>query len=401
MFLRLWLRSLSVRRSQPALAVLSVFMGAVVASALLNLYGDVRRKMNQEFRAYGPNVILASAATSRDSVSASGVIGEEVIPSLERFRSSRLTAVPVLYVVTRVKRVSTDVRLPQIQNTVAVGADFSALRRLHPAWHLESGDHGVESGTCIVGAQLASRLRVHPGDTVEIGVESQSTLRAGLGPARTKTDAEGGSFPVASLLSTGASEDNQVFIPLASLQHGAGLEGKISLVEISVPGERAEVERVIGKLSETFPDLDVRPVREIIYSEGKVLETIRWLLLLLTGLILVIMALCIAATMTAIVLERRKDVAVMKALGASDQTVMRLFLTEGAALGLAGGFGGFIFGLVLAQHLAQRLFGVTLKPVWWTLPAICLSMAVLAVLATAFPVRMVRGVEPARVLKGE
>ena len=145
----------------------------------------------------------------------------------------------------------------------------------------------------------------------------------------------------------------------------------------------------------------MRPIRQIVYSSGKVLETIRWLMLSLTGLILVIIALCVMATMTAIVLERRKDIAVMKSLGAGDRLVMRLFLTEGAALGMIGGVAGFALGLGLAHEMARRLFSVSLSLTWWTFPAVCLASMMLAVLATLFPVRMVRGIQPARELRGE
>src|SRR5271157_265229 len=59
LFFRLWWRSVSVKRPQAVLAVLSLLVGAAVMSMLLNLYGGVRRKMTQEFRAYGSNVVLA------------------------------------------------------------------------------------------------------------------------------------------------------------------------------------------------------------------------------------------------------------------------------------------------------------------------------------------------------
>ena len=58
-------------------------------------------------------------------------------------------------------------------------------------------------------------------------------------------------------------------------------------------------------------------------------------------------------------------------------------------------------GVFLAKGLAQRLFGVTLNVLWWTFPVVCLSSAVLAVLASIFPVGVIRGIRPAVVLKGE
>jgi putative ABC transport system permease protein len=141
-------------------------------------------------------------------------------------------------------------------------------------------------------------------------------------------------------------------------------------------------------------------VRAIVESQGRVLGTIRWLLVSLTALILVIVALCVMATMTAIVLERKKDVAVMKALGATDRLILRLFLCEGAGMGLTGGLLGFGLGLLLARELGLRLFGVPIEPAWWTLPLIGLGSGALTVVATLFPVRLAQSVQPATALKG-
>ena len=170
---------------------------------------------------------------------------------------------------------------------------------------------------------------------------------------------------------------------------------------MNVPGQSAEIEQGVQKIAAAFPRLDVRPIRQIVYSQGKVLHTIRGLLISLMGLILVIIALCVMATMTAIVLERRKDIAVMKALGASNQEVARLFVMEGASLGLVAGLAGFAVGGFLAAQVGERLFGVSLSVVWWTLPLVWVATILLAALATFFPVGIMRRIQPAIALKGE
>ena len=91
----------------------------------------------------------------------------------------------------------------------------------------------------------------------------------------------------------------------------------------------------------------------------------------------------------------------MKALGASDRLVMRLLLAEGAGLGLLGGLAGVLVGGLLAREVGWRIFRVGLGPDWWTLPVVCLASMTLSTLATFFPVGIVRGVQPAAVLKGE
>jgi len=373
----------------------SLLVGAAVAAALLNLYGDVRRKMTQEFRAYGANVILAPAAPPGPSLAVT-VMDEQVVNQLKGSarRLKGLTFAPVLNVVARVKQVPSDPRLPEFQNVVAVGTDFVALHSLYPGWRIQGvrGNAPLGLGECVVGAHVASRLHLALGGSVELAV---------TGGAPESISASPPAFRVAGILSTGGAEDDRVFLDLGSLQRLAGLEGKISLVELSLPGERAEIERGVQELSRDLAGVDVRPVHQIVESQGRVLDTIRWLTISLTALILVIIGLCVMATMTAIVLERRKDIGVMKALGASDHLVMGLFLSEGAGLGLAGGVAGFALGALLARELARRLFDVTLGVSWWTLPVVVLMSVLLAGAATLLPVRIVRGVEPAVVLKGE
>lgn len=398
LFWRLWVRSLVVRRPQAALAVIALLVGASLASMLLNLYSDVHRKMTQEFRSYGANVILSSkAAASSGQPAMGGLIDSAVFQRVESLQSGvrGLVAAPVLYLVTRVSRVPTEPRLPDFENIVAAGSDFAALKALVPGWRITAGADGgsLGPGACAVGARLAQRFRLKPGDSLE--------LTAGSGGGTVDGEAASKAFQVAAVISTGASEDDQVFVSLPELQKLAGLGSKISMVQMNIPGQTADIERGVHQMAAAFPQLDVRPVRQIVYSQGKVLHTIRGLLVSLMGLILAIIALCVMATMTAIVLERRKDIAVMKALGATNQKVTRLFLVEGASLGLVAGLAGFAAGGLLAAQVGERLFGVSLGVVWWTLPLVWGATILLAALATFFPVGIMRGIQPATALKGE
>ena len=398
LFWRLWVRSLVVRRPQAALAVISLLVGASLASMLLNLYSDVHRKMTQEFRSYGANVILSSkGAAASGQAAVGGLMDSAAFQQVESLQTkvNGLVAAPVLYLVTRISRVPQEPRLPDFENVVAVGSDFAALKALVPGWRVTSGavDGPLGPASCAVGAHLAQRFRLKPGDSVKL------TSSAGNGPA--ESDMTPGTFRVARVISTGSSEDDQVFVSLAELQKLGGLEGKISVIQMNIPGQTADIERGVNQMAAAFPALDVRPIRQIVYSQGKVLHTIRGLLISLMGLILGIIALCVMATMTAIVLERRKDIAVMKALGATNQEVTRLFLMEGASLGLVAGVAGFAVGGFLAAQVGEQLFGVSLSVVWWTLPLVWGATILLAALATFFPVGIMRRIQPATALKGE
>jgi hypothetical protein len=486
MFRRLWLRALTVKRPQAIVAAVSLLVGAAIISTLLNLYSDVRRKMTEEFSAYGANVVLAPRQSGQpgrqegnpsgpardaqlslpDTLLDAALIDQQLLGRLnsvqQDMRGQRLKgfiALPRLDVIGRVKRAAGQPQASEPVIAVVSGADLALLRLLNPGWRVQdqlpqeqSAQGHAESNTgrpCAVGANLASRLGLSLGDKLivepgDIGLsitsaertpplqrlfrvvtQSSQGSRVPGGGAETETLA---TFVIRGIVSSGAAEDNQVFVPLETLQdlladesgappttqspemsqkapgvaNAPAVLREISLVEIYVPGAAQEVESVIRRLNQAFAgtDVEVRPVRRILYSEGKVLGTIRGLVLWLTGLILVIVALCVTATMTAIVLERRKDIAVMKALGASNRQVMLLFLAEGATLGLLAGIAGCFAGGVLASELAQRLFGVTLHWVWWAWPMVCCATVLLALAASFSPVRSARAVEPAVVLKG-
>ena len=423
MFWRLWWRAVTVRRPQAALALGALAVGAALTSMLLNLYDGVRRKMTEDFRAYGANVVIAPGSKANGAgADDRTTMDESRLRPLVQFglETPGASSVPVLYGVLRVSPHPTDSAFTHV---VAAGAEFGVLRHMNPGWR-ETGEvvtADLPPGDCAVGSHLAAQLHLRVGDFIALGRLLSAVPSASLAPSGESGDRKGvgegvearvhspsqvsappsTSFRIATILTTGTSEDDQVFLPLATLQSLLGANGRITLVELSIPGEAPDVERAVRRLASLLPDLEVRPIRQIVYSEGKVLGTIRWLLLSLTILILVIIALCVMSTMTAMVLERRKEIGMMKALGAADRQVMRLFAAEGASLGLVGGMLGYAAGVYSAEALGGLLFGVALGVNAWVLPLVCGWTVALAVIAAQVPVRIVRAVQPAVVLKGE
>src|SRR4029079_10474656 len=128
---------------------------------------------------------------------------------------------------------------------------------------------------------------------------------------------------------------------LESAQTLAGLSSRVSLVQLSVSGTSAEIDRITRRLANELPGLDVRPVRQIAAAQGTILGRIQGLIFWTIALILIVSMLGVAASMAALSMERRRDVGLMKALGGTVPRIMRLFLAEAGTLGALGGIFGF------------------------------------------------------------
>jgi putative ABC transport system permease protein len=372
MFLRILWKLLGASRGRLTVALIALTSGAAVCSALLNVNLDAERKLTQEFRTLGANVVIAPPAAGSDAALADAA----VLDRIAALHAARVVATaPYLYVAAN----------SGSQPVILAGTWFDQVSRMNSWWKLD-GDwisSRDDRAHCLVGVTAARQLGLAPGGLVE--------LRSG---------GHNISLTVAGIVTTGGAEDNQILTSLDAAQALAGLAGRVSLVQLSVSGTPAEIESVTRVLADALPGLDVRPVRQIAAAEGTILGRIRGLLFWTIALILVLSMLGVLASMAALAMERRRDVGLMKALGGTVPRIMRLFLAEAGALGAAGGVLGFLFGVILARWMGERIFGVVISARLEVLPiTVALTMGV--ALAGSFPLRLLGRVRPAEILRGE
>jgi putative ABC transport system permease protein len=372
MFPRILWRLLGASRGRLTVALIALTSGAAICSALLNVNLDAERKLTQEFRALGANVIVAPPATGGDAA----LLDDGVIGRIEALHIAEIAgAAPYLYVAAN----------SGSQPVILAGTWFDQVAKMDSWWKIEGGwvSSRDDHEHCLVGFNAARLLGLAPGSSVQLRSGDRNI-----------------SLTVAGIVTTGGAEDNQILTNLDSAQTLAGLAGRASLVQISVSGTAAEIEGVTRKLAEALPGLDVRPVRQIAAAEGTILERIRGLLFWTIALILVLSMLGVLASMAALAMERRKDVGLMKALGGTVPRIMRLFLAEAGMLGAVGGLLGFLIGVLLARWTGERIFGVEISPRLEVLP-ITIALTIGVALAGALPLRLLGRVRPAEILRGE
>ena len=115
---------------------------------------------------------------------------------------------------------------------------------------------------------------------------------------------------------------------------------------------------------------------------------------------LVAAAMGIASLMTSTIMERAKEIGLMKALGACQWQIMLLFYLEAALSGLAGGVAGCVAGWGLAKAIGLMLFGVPLSFAWIVIPCVLVISMLIAIIGTWFPARRIAKLYPVEVLYG-
>ena len=380
-FLKMITSSLVRRRSRMLVALLAIAVGATILSGLVTIYYDVPRQMGAEFRNYGANMIfLASSneeALNMDTVNeALGYIRDGDVVGVAPYRYETV--------------------LIHEQPIVAAGTDMAGAQAASPYWYID-GEWPDESGELLLGKDEAELLDLTAGDTVTVtyATEDDEADESGV------TQAAELSMTVTGVLETGGSEEEYIYMALSDLEGLAGDSSRLDVVELSVSGTAEELKAYTESIPEHVPAVAPRLVKRVTESESTVLTKLQALVFLVTAVVLVLTMICVATTMTAVVTERRKEIGLRKALGASDGSIVGEFMGEGLLLGGVGGLIGAGLGFAFAQFVSVNVFSSSISFQFWLLPVTVVVSILVTGLACLMPVRSATEIDPALVLKGE
>ncbi len=362
MFLRMLMRAAVLRRGRAASALVAMVVAAGVATAMLNLYVDVQAKLRKEFRNYGANVVVVAKNGQ--------ALPADALDKVESAMGGHGLAVPFAYLVARTS---------DGQSVVVAGTDLGQVRKLDNWWSVTAWPGASQDA--LVGARAAAVVSPQ-GKPFDLSFQGRIIH---LNPAGT--------------LRTGAAEDSRIYLSLEDFESWTGVQP--STVEIASSGSPEEVGALVQQVSETIPAAEVRPIRQITEGEARVLGKTRATLAAAAVLIIVTAALCVLSTLIGWVFDRRRDFAIMKALGASEGLIGGFFAAEAAALGAVGGIGGFVIGVGVAAWIGRANFHAPVVPRFSVLPIIFAGSIALALISAVLPIFLLRRVQPAMILRGE
>jgi lipoprotein-releasing system permease protein len=346
--------------------VISTFQGGIPQP------GEIERKIMQD-----PQVIGATPfILSQGLISAPGGVSGVVIRGIEPGSASRV------------------IRLKEI----IIEGSFDNLN---------------ETGI-LLGSELALRSGVSVGDAVNLISPTGSITPLGMIP-------KSRSFVVRGIFSTGMYEydNNMVYISLEAAKSlfmkdsPSGIEVKVA----DIYQADAVKDRVMASLGPGFWAKTWKDMNMSLFSALKLEKTVMFIILLF---IILVAVFSIISTLIMMVMEKRKDIAILRSMGATTGQILRVFMTLGMVIGLSGTLLGLVLGLLLTYNLnaviagVEFLFGIEVMPIdvyyitgvptrvdYVLVGVIVLMSIVLSFLATIYPARQASRQDPVEVMRYE
>jgi len=270
----------------------------------------------------------------------------------------------------------------------------------------EKEDSSAQPGV-FIGKELAQNLGVMLDDTVVVVSPTGALAPMGPGPPMKK-------FRIKGIFDSGMYEydTSLAYISLKSAQKFLGMEDTVSGVEVKVRdlyGVKEIARKVQKELGFPFWTKDWMQMNRSLFAALKLERTVMFIILVL---IVLVAAFGIVSTLIMVVMEKNKDIAILKSMGATARSIMRVFILEGVIIGVVGTALGLIGGYGICRILATYQFISLPRDVYYIshLPVkmsgidfflIALSAMGISFLATLYPSWQASKLDPAEALRYE
>jgi len=407
------LRYLRARRQETFISLITVIsvLGVMIGVMTLNVVMAVMSGFEETLRdrLLGINAHI-SVVKSGDPMRAY----EEIIAQVRREKDV-VAATPTIYgqvMLTSGTRVSGVVVRGVDPNRVNQVVDLQSyllkgrLAALESTHAVQVEERTVLLPGIILGERLASQLGVFEGSPVQVVSPLGSATAIGVIPKVRR-------FVVIGIMKTGMSEIDSVvvFMGLAEAQKFFDLDGAATNVEIrirDVENSRAVADRIQKQLGFPYFAEDWTRLWPNLFSALQLEKTVYFLVLLL---MILVGAFNIVATLVMVVMEKRKDIAILRSMGATGQSIRKIFLFKGCVIGVVGTALGVLLGLLVCGLIAQYgfalpegMFLISTVPVrvyWSNFILVAIASFLVCLLASIYPSRQAAKLDPVEIIRYE
>jgi lipoprotein-releasing system permease protein len=280
------------------------------------------------------------------------------------------------------------------------------LARLKSAHAIQIDDRVVSLPGIVLGERLAAQLGVFEGSPVQVLSPLGSPTAIGVIPKVRR-------FVVIGIMKTGMSEIDSavVFMGFADAQKFFDLDGGATNIEMkirNVKNSRAVAERLQKRLGFPYFAEDWTRLWPNLFSALQLEKTVYFLVLLL---MILVGAFNIVSTLVMVVMEKRKDIAILRSMGATGQSIRKIFLFKGCVIGVVGTALGVLLGLLVCGLIAQYefalpegMFLISTVPVriyWSNFILVAVASFFVCLFASIYPSRQAAKLDPVEIIRYE
>ncbi len=376
--------------------MLGIIIGIASIISLVSIGEGLKVSVSKQLESFGSDKIIVSPA-SVSGLSPTGFFGEDLkesdVKNIENINGVKIAA-GVLFKTLPVNYEK------QAKTAYIIGMDAKDAQKLFidiQAFEISEGRYFKEgeSDSAVIGSLVAEKMfkkEVKIGDFISIKDKK---------------------FKVIGIMKSigNSQDDSQIYVPLETLRDIVGGKDSLSMVfaKVSDVSRVDEISKNIEKKLDrehgenTYSAISSQQIADRV---GSIFSILSFVLGGIASISLIVAGVGISNTMFTSVLERTKEIGIMKAVGATNYNIMEIFLVESALLGLVGGAVGCLIGVVLSQIISIVAAGVlpiefnTVVTMDMILVGLSFSVTV-GVLSGLVPARKAARLQPVEALRYE
>lgn len=359
--------NLKRRKGKALFLIIGIAIGIGTAVALLSLSGSIKEEIGSQLDQFGANIVVVPQSNSL-SLNYGGISVSSVAIDEQQLKSE--DAINLLDIPYR-NRLS--IVAPKLLRTIEVegktvvlaGVDFDSELKLKRWWHI-AGSRPAAAQDLLAGYEVARALSL-----IEMTTGSPPPVVSHHGSHDTSEDTNqfkivrdqlqiaGSSHRVAGVLyPTGGPEDHMIFGELAEVQRLTGRTDQLSLIEVAALCKDCPVGDIVSQISERLPHAKVSAIQQSVRARAETVERLTRFFAIVAVIVLSIGALMIFTTMMGSVIERTREIGVLRAIGFRKAHIIKGLIIEVAVISVIGGLVGWAAGMA-ASWVALPYFAET------------------------------------------
>lgn len=369
------LANLQRRKGKAFFLILGIAIGIGTAVALLTLSNSIKEEIGSQLDRFGANIVIVPQANNL-ALDYGGVSVSSVSFDVQQLKDDDAKRVLEIPYRNRLSLIS-----PKLLGAVNVegkevllaGVDFNSELSLKRWWQI-SGHAPEAENELLVGYEAAKALSLIDAkdDTASkkpVHDANHNIVAPPIKIIRDRIQIAGREHRIAGVLAeTGSADDHILFGSLAHVQSLLNKPGQLSLIEVSALCKDCPVEDIVAQISERLPYAKVSAIRQSVRARTETVERLTRFAFAIAALVLAIAALMIFTTMTSAVIERTKEIGVLRAIGFRKTHIVKGLLIEVAVISAIGGLLGWLAGMAISfvalPYFAEAGATIDIKPVF-------------------------------------